>query len=197
VIVTLPLAILKSRDIEFSPVLPDAKIKAIQGIGAGKINKLMLGFKESFWKKKMAFLYTPLNSQIWWRPGFGYDNEAPVLMALIGGESGHRYSEMSEEEAIATGIHDLKQIFGKVVEKTFTWGRFINWGADPYSKMGYSYNPVGVTGLRKILAAPVNDRLYFAGEATNTIRPATVHGAIESGWRAADEVIASIVQKEQ
>lgn len=191
VIVTLPLGVLQAGDIEFLPHLPENKIKAIQGIGAGNVNKVILGFKESFWKKKMAAVYTHLDSQIWWRPGFEHDSKDSVLTALVGGDSGAKYSRMSEEEAINTALHDLQQIFGKQVKKAYRWGRFINWGADPYSKMGYSYNPVGVLGLRKILAENIEDKLYFAGEATHTIRPATVHGAIESGWRAADEIIAS------
>jgi monoamine oxidase len=191
VLITLPVGVLQAGDVEFSPALSAEKLQAIQGIGAGKVNKVILGFKEPFWKKSTAMAYTHLDSQIWWRPNFSYDNEAPILTALIGGESGARYSQLSEAEAIEAGLNDLQQIFGKEVRKAYRWGRFINWGADPYSKMGYSYNPVGVSGLRKVLAAPVDNMLYFAGEATNPIRPATVHGAIESGWRAADEMIAS------
>lgn len=191
VLITLPLGVLQAGDVEFSPTLSAEKLQAIKGIGAGKVNKVVLGFREPFWKKSTAMAYTHLDSQIWWRPNFGYDNEAPILTALIGGQSGARYSQLSEAEAIEVGLTDLQQIFGKEVRKAYRWGRFINWGADPYSKMGYSYNPVGVSGLRKVLAAPVENVLFFAGEATNPIRPATVHGAIESGWRAADEIIAS------
>jgi monoamine oxidase len=191
VIITLPLAILQSDDVEFLPAFPQNKIKAIQGIGAGKVNKVILGFKEPFWKKKMATFYTYLDSQIWWRPGFEQDNGDTVLTALIGGDSGAKYSSMSNEAAIDTALNDLRQIFGKDANKAYRWGRFINWGADPYSKMGYSYNPVGVAGLRQILAENIDRKIYFAGEATNTIRPATVHGAIESGWRVANEIIES------
>ena len=53
--------------------------------------------------------------------------------------------------------------------------------------MGYSSVPPGGLGLRAQLAAPAG-ALVFAGEATNPIRPATVHGAIESGRRAAAEI---------
>ncbi|MDQ7028027.1 MAG: NAD(P)/FAD-dependent oxidoreductase [Anaerolineae bacterium] len=191
VLVTLPLGILQSGDVEFLPNLPQYKIKAIHGIGVGKVNKVILGFNEPFWKKKMAAVYTHLDSQIWWRPGFEHESSGSVLTALMGGDSGARYSEMSEQEAIDAALGDLCQIFGKEAQKAYRWGRFINWGTDPYSKMGYSYNPVGVVGLRKVLAENIAEKVYFAGEATNTIRPATVHGAIESGWRAADEMIAS------
>ena len=192
VIITLPLAILQSGDVEFIPAFPKHKLKAIHGIGSGKVNKVILGFKHAFWKKKMAMVYTPLNTQIWWRPGYDPDNGDTVLTALIGGESGAHYSTLSEAEAVDLALKDLQQIFGNEAKKSFKWGRFINWGADPYSKMGYSYNPVGAAGLRQALSENIADRVYFAGEATNTVRPATVHGAIESGWRAAKEIIASV-----
>lgn len=196
VIVTLPLGVLKSGKIDFQPALPSNKIQAINGIGAGKVNKLILEFKKPFWKKKMAILLTVLDSQIWWRPGWNAENESPILTALIGGESGEEYSQMTESEAIEAGLNDLEKIFlNKDVRDLFVGGRFINWGADPYAMMGYSYNPVGGVGLRDVLAEPVNNVLFFAGEATNKIRPATVHGALESGVRAAEEVLFAIKKK--
>jgi monoamine oxidase len=54
--------------------------------------------------------------------------------------------------------------------------------------MSYSYIPPGGGGLRSELAAPIGDALFFSGEATNSERPSTVHGALESGLRAALEV---------
>ena len=67
--------------------------------------------------------------------------------------------------------------------------RFVDWAADPYTAMGYSSVPPGGAGLRGMLAAPVGGVMFFAGEATNADRPATVHGALESGYRAAREVM--------
>jgi monoamine oxidase len=68
--------------------------------------------------------------------------------------------------------------------------RFVNWQADPWSRMGYAYTPPGGAGQTPIYAAPVDATLFFAGEATHTIRPHTVHGALETGYRAADEAMA-------
>ena len=66
--------------------------------------------------------------------------------------------------------------------------RFVDWPADPWAKMSYSYIPPGGGGMRAALATPLSDKLFFAGEATNSVRPCTVHGAFESGIRAAIEV---------
>lgn len=189
VIVTLPLAILQAGDVHFEPALPDEKCTAIQAIGSGNVNKVILCFDQAFWKEKMSVLYTALDSQMWWRPGWGRPDEAPILTAFAGGEAGSAHSTMSDDEAIAHSLRNLSTLFGKDVSSRLQWGRFINWGADPYSKMGYSYNGVRSQGARAVLAAPVINRLFFAGEACNTVRPATVHGAMETGVSAAKAIL--------
>lgn len=194
VIVTVPIGVLQAGDIDFVPPLPDSKQQAIAGIGNGHVVKLILEFSKGFWKKKMATLMTSRDSQCWWRPAWNREGALPLLTAFIGGTSGERYARMTEAEAIDAGLRDLEAIFDmKAVREHFVRGRFVNWVADPYSKTGYSYNAVGGVGLRDVLAAPLHDRLYFAGEATNRQRPQTVHGAFESGYRAADAILAQRV----
>jgi Flavin containing amine oxidoreductase len=61
-------------------------------------------------------------------------------------------------------------------------------GTDLWGRTGYSCVPPGGRGLRAVLAQPVAGVLLFAGEATHVTRPCTVHGAFESGERAATEV---------
>ena len=65
-----------------------------------------------------------------------------------------------------------------------------SWSTDPWARGSYSYLPVGATpALRAALAQPINGQLFFAGEATSSDAPATVHGALASGQRAAQEVL--------
>ena len=188
-VITLPLGVLQAGAVRFDPPLPPEKRDAIARLGAGKVNKIILKFDAPFWDSDLEAVATELETQFWWRAGWGQADEAPILTALIGGASGERISAMTEAEAVRLALDDLGRMFGRadLAERLVT-GRFINWGADPYSRMGYSYVPVGAVGLRSALAQPVGQRLYFAGEATNSTHPATVHGAIMSGWRAADEV---------
>lgn len=190
VIITLPLAILQARDVEFIPALPDWKLAAIAGLGAGHVDKLILKFDAPFWPPDFAVLLTDLDSSMWWRPGMGREDEAPILTALIGGRAAQRFESLGEAEAIAEGLRDLEAAFGlSGLAQHLMEGRFIAWGSDPYSKMGYSYVPAGAVGLRERLAESIEDQLFFAGEATHPERAQTVHGAIESGQRAAEEVI--------
>lgn len=72
-----------------------------------------------------------------------------------------------------------------------------SWSADPWSRGSYSYLPVGATpSLRADMAQSINSRLFFAGEATSRDAPATVHGALASGNRAAQEVSDVVGAKE-
>lgn len=74
--------------------------------------------------------------------------------------------------------------------RVVAWRR-TSWSADPWTLGSYSFLPVGATPrARRALAAPIGDRLFFCGEATDGADPSTVHGALASGRRAAAEVAA-------
>jgi monoamine oxidase len=67
---------------------------------------------------------------------------------------------------------------------------FHDWQSDPFSRGAYSYGAVGADGAQQALASPIENTLFFAGEATDTSgHNGTVHGAIASGRRAAQEII--------
>jgi monoamine oxidase len=67
---------------------------------------------------------------------------------------------------------------------------FHDWQSDPFSRGAYSYGAVGSDGAQQTLATPVENTLFFAGEATDTTGlNGTVHGAIASGRRAAREIL--------
>lgn len=189
-VVTLPLGVLQAGDVTFDPVLPAEKQAAINGLGKAKVNKLILRFKEQFWSEQMSCLLTTLDSQMWYRPGWGRENEAPILTGYMGGEAANRFAALGEEGAIQEGLRQLEQMFGvRDLQSQVETAYFMTWATDPYSKLCYSYVPVGGAGQRDKLAAPVERVLFFAGEATSRECSGTVHGALESGFRAADEVI--------
>jgi monoamine oxidase len=186
-IVTLPLAILEAGDVVFSPELPDGKRAAIDGLGSGPAAKIVLRFERAVWPEAMTFMITTTDSQNWWRSGAGRANEEGVLTALVCGHAVERLREFPDPAA--EGLRLLEQVLDTPLADDLVESRFVDWGADPWSKMGYSFVPPGGVGLRDALAAPVEDVLFFAGEATSRVRPQTVHGAIESGVRAANEIV--------
>jgi monoamine oxidase len=185
-VVTLPLAILKEGDVRFAPELPDDKRAAIDGLEFGAAAKIVLRFARPVWPDGMTFMITTTDAQNWWRSGAGRSNEDGVLTALVCGHAVERLR--THRDPAAEGVRLLEQALGRSVAGDLVSSHFVDWGADPWSKMGYSFVPPGGAGLRDALAVPVDDVLFFAGEATSRIRPQTVHGAIETGLRAAREI---------
>lgn len=190
VVITLPLALLQENAVEFAPPLPDTKLNAIQGLGAGHITKLILKFDQPFWSKRLESCLTTLDTQLWWRSGWKRNNEAPVLTAYTGAVGADKLGALGQERAIQKGLQDLEQMFNMPLANRLVDALFVDWQKDSYARMAYSYVPVNGVGLRSQLAQPVEHMLFFAGEATHPTRAATVHGALESGIRAAHEILS-------
>ncbi|PJF42993.1 MAG: hypothetical protein CUN55_09340 [Phototrophicales bacterium] len=192
VVITLPLGVLQSGDVQFSPPLPERKRQAIKKLGAGPLGRLILRFGDRFWPGGMAGFVTTHPTQLWWRAALQHDHEVFVWTSVFGGDAERRYAHMSPEAVVQEALDHWVEIFGPVAAKTFVRGEYYSWSKDPFSKMGYSYVPLGGVGQRAVLAETVANVLYFAGEATHTIRPSSVHGAFESGYRAAHEIIQHV-----
>lgn len=195
-VVAVPLGVLQRDAIEFDPPLPPAKRRAIATLNAGHINKVVLRLDRVYWPPDLTFLWTAADTQLWWRPGQGQAAEAPVITAFFGGRGAARWEALSQADAIDAAAAQLGDMLGESLAGKVMDGRFIAWGAEPHTWMGYSSVPPGGRGQRAHLATPVG-ALVFAGEATSVLRPATVHGAIESGLRAATEVLASLRANER
>lgn len=188
---TLPLGVLKAGDVVFDPPLPDEKQDAIDGLGAGHVDKIIVRFTDRFWPDDLGYVFTHLDSQLWWTPGFNRENPPPILTGFFAGRSAEHFESLGNN-APSVALRDLEAMYDIPLQDKVEEARFIAWGADPYSKMGYSHARPGKLGLRPKLAAPVGDRLFFAGEASNLHHPSMVHGALETGERAAGEVLAVI-----
>jgi monoamine oxidase len=189
-VVTLPLAILQQGDVAFDPQLPSDKQRAITGLGAGANGKIILRFDRMLWPEDLTLLLSGGDTQLWWRPGRCRDDEAPIITAYFGGSSVARFRELGEGAPLAA-LHELEVMLGEKLESHLEAATFVDWPADPYARMSYSYIPPGGAGLRAVLRMPVDDVLYFAGEAANPVRPACIHGAFDSGIEAARAIAAA------
>lgn len=187
VVVTLPLGVLKAGVVLFNPPLPDWKRDAVERLGVGHVDTVVLVFDAPFWPEAMGGLFTDLDAQSWLVPGWGWGQRVPVLRALMGGRAAERFE--TTPDPVAKAVRELEMVFGVGLAGRLRKGLFAGWGTDPWARTGYSYVPPGGRGLRAALAEPVGRVLFFAGEATHVVRPGTVHGAIESGERAATEVL--------
>ena len=198
-LVTVPLTVLQSDMIEFSPELPAEKIAAIGAIGMDAGMKIALRFSPPFWETDRLYgVLTKGDTGECWVPGklkSGATND--VILCYIMGEGAERMSAM-EAAAIDQALADLDAMFGgNVATAAFAEGHIQDWSKEPYILGAFSYTKPGTypeaggPSARETLAAPVAGKLFFAGEATARHHPATVHGALESGHRAAQEICAS------
>ena len=207
-ILTLPLGVMQldpareNSAVSFSPELPE-KRQAAQNLAMGKIVRVTLRFRERFWTKKkndvpdlskLHFLmandaYFPT----WWT---GYPMEAPLLVGWSPDDCADALEGKSHDEVIDQALDSLEGAllaYGKEMRAHFVEGFTHPWQTDPYARGAYSYVKVGGLGAQEELAAPVEDVLFFAGEATEADgHHATVHGAIATGLRAAAEVKRSL-----
>ena len=184
VIVTVPLGVLKADKIAFDPPLDDAKRDAIERLGFGLLNKVVLTFDEPFWPaaKPMVGLVgvnQPVTDLV---NGLLFAG-TPLLVGLRGGEAAWSREKLSDEEAVAELITalDAPQPTGSIVTR---------WGSDPFALGSYSFLAVGSSpDDMHALAEPAGERLMFAGEATNPEFFGTVHGAYLSGVREAERIL--------
>lgn len=190
VVVTLPLGVLQQGAVAFLPALPKAKKAAIQQVKMGVVNKFLLVWETSFWEQELHYIgYTPdvlgkfnyfLNGKVLEQPN--------ALMTFSYGTYAKEAELLSDQAIIEACMSSLRAIYGKNIPEPIKLLR-TGWGQDPYSFGAYSFCGVG-TGEQEVeeLAAPVGEKLFFAGEHTSFDYRGTVHGAYWSGLRAAKEV---------
>ena len=189
-VVTFPLGVLKQASVTFEPPLPGSKQEAIDRLGMGVLNKVYLKFPEAFWDvdvETISYMSESLGEWCDWLNFLPFTDQ-PVLMAFHGGDKGFELEDLSDDEIIAGAMQTLHVMFGNDIPEPE--GVLITrWGKDPFSFGAYSHIPPFASGDdHDILAEPIDDVLYFAGEATSREYPSTVHGAYLSGVRAAEEM---------
>jgi len=192
VLVTVPISILKSGDIEFSPVLPQRNQSAIDRMTMKAGMKVILKFNTQFWDTGASSIiggdlvpeYIVSNS--------GKNSANALLTAFICGERAQALSALEEQDAVNQILEELGSIFNVNTVNAAYSGQFLmkDWLKDPNIRGAYSVPSLGSENARPDLAAPVSNRIYFAGEATNLNgHSGTMHGAIESSIRAVQEIL--------
>lgn len=189
-VITLPLGVLKSGTVQFSPALPNAKQKAIQRLGMGTLNKVVMHFPQVFWENDAEILgYVPA-AKGEWVEFFNLHpvTQQPILVGFNAGRYSRKLEALSDQETIAAALQVLRTIYGKAVPDPVAT-LVTRWTADPFAGGAYSFLAKHASPKDyETLATSVSDRLFFAGEATSREYAATVHGALLSGWREADRI---------
>jgi monoamine oxidase len=116
----------------------------------------------------------------------------PVIECFLGGDSARVVETDGADAVFGQAIDELAGLFGNDVRRLLQPLIVSQWAGDPYVGGGYSCALPGHAGARALLARPYEDRIFFAGEATNATDFTTAHGAHDSGVRAAGEAIAAL-----
>jgi monoamine oxidase len=200
-IITVPVAILQSdsehASMKFLPEIPET-IRAARNLKMGNVVKAVLCFNEPFWAQgdleKLSFLHTPNQPfRVFW-------TTAPLITSVLtgwaGGPAADALAGSSQDRILDAAIQSLAAAVNRSTEdvrSNLKHSSIADWRSDRFALGAYSYAPSGHLDARAALARPVEDTLFFAGEATNTEGfSGTVHGAIVTGRRAAREALTAI-----
>jgi len=199
-IVTVPVGILQ-RDanhdgIKFEPDLPSAKYAALRSIEMGHAVRVVLWFRTGFWEEITGGRYRDAAFfRCEGQPFHAYWTQLPTrntqVVAWAGGPQAIAMGALSQQARIEFALERFGRLFNEVriARDEFESGATHDWSQDPNTRGAYSYVAVGGGDARAILGAPIEDRLFFAGEATATDgQGGTVSGALKTGKRAAQEV---------
>ncbi|KAG8571873.1 hypothetical protein GDO81_011814 [Engystomops pustulosus] len=199
VLVTVPLALLQQNIIHFSPPLPEKKVKAINSLGAGTIEKIGLQFAYRFWDSKIHgadfFGHIPPDPSKRGLFGVFYDMDPQgkhaVLMSVITGDAVTFIEGIDDKQVVKHCMVVLKELFKELDVPSPVKYFVTRWSKDPWAQMAYSYVKTGGSGeAYDILAEDIQGKVFFAGEATNRHFPQTVTGAYLSGVREASKITA-------
>jgi monoamine oxidase len=194
VLVTVPLGTLRAGNIVFDPPLPPFKQRAIERVSTGD------AIAVHFWTDDHALRDRWGDFSMIWgdgassflRPRVGLKESQEVYTAFTVGREARRRAAWDDARLLEATVAELKSILPEGSPMGSVSGGLVHrWPFDPFAEGAYSYLPPGAgLGERRDLAAPISDSLFFAGEATHFGGEAgTVHGAIETGYRAADEIL--------
>ncbi len=193
-IVTVPLGVLQAGAIQFTPSLPPAKQGAIERLGMGQYEKLILRFPRQFWPQepqRFQFLTEadPPFFTSWLN--LAHYTGRPALATYHAGSLARRANRIATGELVGQAMAVLRRLFGADAPEPEAMVRTV-WETDPFARGSYSFSRVGSRPEdRALLAQPVAGRLFFAGEATHPAYYATAHGAYESGLWAARQLMVT------
>ena len=193
VLITIPVGCLKARSIVFDPSLPDWKLKAIDTMGFGNTNKILVQFSSVFWNPIWTIVY--LADQAF--PFAVCYPEKRILSFMIGGRRAVAMERMSDAQIIAQIMQSLKKTFVPKHVPPPQQYLISRWNQDEFSRGSYSYFSLGSNRdtLEELARETCNNTVYWAGEHTSL--GGSVHTAFRSGQREAKKIVAAMIAQNE
>lgn len=199
-VVTLPIGVLRSGAVRFTPPLPRAKQRAIRRLGSGDAIKLIYHLPHPVLPDRHAMVHDPaLLPATWWRaaPGAASSDQArpegldgEIVVGWAAGAAARQLLDAGQDQALTMGLAALRELAADPALAPLAAVTY-DWRADPFALGAYSFVPPGAEDAYQRLAEPTDGRIFWAGEATNENDHSTVHGALDSGRRAAAEILGT------
>jgi monoamine oxidase len=192
-IVTLPSAVLADAEDLFWPALPQ-KTNAARGLPLGLADKLFIALADAdeFEPNSRVFGHTDrvATASYQLRPF-----RRPMIEAYFGGSHVAALEAAGERGFFDFAVTELSALFGSAFARRLKPLAMHRWGTDPFARGSYSYALPGMADCRAALAAAVDGRLFFAGEACSPGDFSTAHGGFHTGVAAADAAVAARQRK--
>jgi monoamine oxidase len=194
-IVAVPLAVLERGALRIQP-MHEVHRQALSGLMMGAVDRIVLTFRERFWASvpeaaDLSFLFSrEQGSPVYWTP---YPRAAAMMTSWIGGPRAR--STDSAQARVEQSLKRIARYFSLPIERVR--GQLVRWNVhdwqgDPLSQGAYSYPRVGGNRASDVLAEPMGETIFFAGEHTDTTGHwGTVHGALRSGLRASQQALVA------
>ncbi len=199
IIVSIPLGALQSGTLTIAPQ-PESIINAASCLRMGQARRFTLLFRERFWQnlapqpalKNLSFLFAFSEvPPVWWTP---HPEPGHTLTGWIGGPRSSGFTGLDQDELAHRACETLAKIFridAKKIHKSLQGIYTHDWQQDAFTLGAYSYVAKGGLEASHEMTIPVADTLFFAGEHTDiTGHWGTVHAAMRSGLRAADQILS-------
>jgi monoamine oxidase len=189
----VPTNLIAQEVIRFHPALPQ-KVDAAAGLPLGLADKVMLALDDpealpQEGNLRGATMRTDMGTYHL-RP-FGQ----PCIEGFFGGRFAKTLEDAGDGAIAAHSIDEIAGFLGNDIRRKLRPLKESRWAHDPFARGSYSHALPGHADQRAVLAAPVDGRLFFAGEATSPNFFSTAHGARDSGERAAGEVLAAVAKR--
>lgn len=209
VIITVPIGVLQAKEnvegaISFYPEIKEQQ-RAINNIGYGGVIKILLEFDEAFWFDKQFlktnktnepfFIFADTFIPSWWTQ---FPDKKPLLVGWLAGPDANTHSNLNEDELFEKAISSLAAIFRIApgdLDKKLRAYKIFNWVKDPYCRGAYSYSTIATKTAVKVLKKPLQNTLYFAGEALAKSGTGTVDAALQSGEEVAKKILSEVIKK--
>jgi polyamine oxidase len=187
-IVAVPLGVLKKGSPKFDPPLPAPMLRAVDALGFGRYEKIVLAFESAFWRDDgishlIVFPSDEGEPSMW---VFDLDAFAagPVLCAHLFHTITPYALDRPPAQAVDWLRASLAEVFGRPVPEPVATA-VTSWTTDPYTRGAYTQCPPGADpSMFDALGEPAHGRLLFAGEHTSSARSGYADGAYASGLRA-------------